>query len=89
MGDAERTKDRRANMHEAGARWIGLSDGDTQQPPLPPASLLYTVAKLGGATVLWGGGVTQEQEEPVTASFWLHLPHFCGWGCAKLSLQFI
>jgi hypothetical protein len=55
MGDAERTKDRRQNMHKAGARWAGHSDGDTQQPCSLPASLLYTVTNKEEQQ-FWRGG---------------------------------
>jgi hypothetical protein len=55
MGDAERTTDRRPNMHKAGARYAGRSDGDTAPPP-PAVSLLYTVATPGGEAVLREGG---------------------------------
>jgi hypothetical protein len=49
-------KDKREkiNMQKAGVRWGGHSDGDTQQPHPPPASLLYTVTNKERAAVLRG-----------------------------------
>jgi hypothetical protein len=48
---------------------------ETHHPPPSPESLLYTVAKWGGAAVLRGGEAwhcnSQEQEDPVTTSLWM------------------
>jgi hypothetical protein len=54
MGDAEKTTNRRQNMHKTGVRYDGCSDGDTPAPP-PPMSLLYTVTTRGGEAFLRGG----------------------------------
>jgi hypothetical protein len=58
MGDAEKTTDKRPDLHKAGARYAGCLDGDTQQPAPPTGSLLYAVAKQGGAAVLGRVGMT-------------------------------
>jgi hypothetical protein len=57
MGDAEKTTDRRPNIHKAGARRLG-TQMETQQLVPPPVSLLYTVPTRGGEAILQGGGVT-------------------------------
>jgi hypothetical protein len=43
-GRLRKNKRQKTNMQKAGVRWAGCCDGDTQQPPAPPASLLYTAA---------------------------------------------
>jgi hypothetical protein len=51
-------------MQNAGVRWAGCSDVDTQQPCPPPESLLCTVANKEVEQKFWWGGVGK-QEEPV------------------------
>jgi hypothetical protein len=63
-------------MQKTGVRWTGASDGDTEQPPSPPVSLLSTVANQAVEQQFWGEGagrdtvVTGEQEEPAIATLW-------------------
>jgi hypothetical protein len=54
--DGRLRKDKRQNLHKAGARRSGHLDGDTLQPCPPPASLLYTVANKEVEQQLLGGG---------------------------------
>jgi hypothetical protein len=43
MGDAEKTTDRKPNMHKVGLDRLG-AQMETHQPPPSPVCLLYTVA---------------------------------------------
>jgi hypothetical protein len=53
-------------MQKAGVRWTGHSEGDTQQPRPPPASLLYAVANKEVEQQFSGGHDCShgEQKEP-------------------------
>jgi hypothetical protein len=42
MGNAEKTTDRRPNMHKAGARYAGHSDGDTPAPSTSSEFIIYS-----------------------------------------------
>jgi hypothetical protein len=55
-GRLRKDKRQKTNVQKAEVRWAGCSDGDTQQPCLPPASLLCTVANKEVEQQFWGGG---------------------------------
>jgi hypothetical protein len=42
MGDAEKTTDRRQNMHKTGAREAGYSDGDAPNPSTSSELIIYS-----------------------------------------------
>jgi hypothetical protein len=75
---------------------------ETHQPPPPPVSLLYTVATGSVEAFLRGGGCDivilgnrrnlwqlLSEHKHLRKNRCKHLAHFCSWGCANSSVQFI
>jgi hypothetical protein len=70
---------------------------ETHNSPSTSSSFIIHSGKQGGAAVLGGGGdivilggdCFSLNINILGKTAELHLAHFCGWGCAELSLQFI
>jgi hypothetical protein len=101
-GRLRKDKRQKTNIQKAGVKWAGHSDGDTQQPHSPPASLLYIVANRkveqqfsgGHDTVVIGRKNPQSLfsgRKPLSKTAMLHfaLTPSATEGCAHPSLQII
>jgi hypothetical protein len=65
-------KIQKKKMQKSGVKWVGCPDGDTQQPPPHPVSLLYTSSnqeidqQFSGRGGTWHSSYQEQEESAIT-----------------------